>query len=357
MKMKSVLLLAVALGCGLVAMLGVQQVLKRDKPKAEVMGKVLRATTHISPGEPLDEKNTAFKEMQADQIPEGAVTRASEMEDRAVMYATVPGEVIMLAKLGDKGSYRPTAEIPEGMRVFTCSVDTTKAHSNLIRPGDHVDVVVTYKALHSGRQVQRAKTMLQYIQVFATDNLRQSGTSTDTGDTGMKNVSLLVKPDQYNLCVLAQKMGEVTLAMRSNGDDNIVEVASVDERFFEDAVAGEGDGSDNPLIARDRKFLEEDGPPNAEPVAGDVRKFLQEQQTAAPAAPAAPTKWMITIYEGEQVRVAEVDLPEETEPAGSSLPGGINIPGLLNFEQAPAPAGPAASSSMKGWMKTLLQGA
>ena len=355
MKMKSVMLLAVAIGCGLVAMLGVQQVLKRDKAEPDKMGKVLKAIAMIAPGEPLDEKNTAFEEMRADAIPQGAVTRVEEIEDRAIMFATVPGEVIMLQKLGDKGNYRPTAEIPKGMRVHSLSVDTTKAHSNLIRPGDHVDLVVTYQVLQP-RRMQRTKTFLQNIEVFATDAVRLTGTAAEGGDSSMKNISLLVTPEQYARCVLAQKMGEVTMAMRSNGDNDVVEVAPIDETLFEDAAVGFGMDAENPLIARDREFAEGGEGSAPQPATGDVRQFLQQNQSTVTPAPAKP-KWSMTIYEGEVARVVELDVPEEKEAEEQIGAEAFSLPQILHVAPAGAKAGPEASSSIKGWMKSLMAGA
>ena len=59
MKMKSLVLLAMAIGCGLVAMLGVQQVLSGDKRPQVETGKVLVAATSIMPGRPLDDRSHA----------------------------------------------------------------------------------------------------------------------------------------------------------------------------------------------------------------------------------------------------------------------------------------------------------
>ncbi len=74
MKMKSLVLLAMAIGCGLVAMLGVRQVLSGDKGAAVETVKVLVAVTGIMPGQPLDDTNVAFKDWPKDKVPQGAVT-------------------------------------------------------------------------------------------------------------------------------------------------------------------------------------------------------------------------------------------------------------------------------------------
>ena len=84
MKMKSLVLLAMAIGCGLVAMLGVQQVLSGDKKPPAETGKVLVAITNIMPGQPLDDSNVAFKAWDKNDIPQGAVTTHEEYQERSL---------------------------------------------------------------------------------------------------------------------------------------------------------------------------------------------------------------------------------------------------------------------------------
>src|SRR5579864_55169 len=180
MKMKSLVLLAMAVGCGLVAMLGVQQVLSGDRKPAEETGKVLVSVTNIMPGQPLDETNVAFKEWPKKDIPPGVVTTHDQYTERSLRVSAVPNEPIMIAKLNEKGVFGGSSEIPKGMRVATVPVNVTKTHSGLILPGDRVDVVVTYIThnLTPGQmnsqvgEIRKAKTILQYIEVFATDNIR-----------------------------------------------------------------------------------------------------------------------------------------------------------------------------------------
>lgn len=182
MKMKSLVLLAMAIGCGLVAMLGVQQVLSGDKKPPVETGKVLVAITNIMPGQPLDDANVAFKAWDQNDIPQGAVTKSEEYQDRSLRVSAFPNEPIMIAKLNERGVFGGSSEIPKGMRVATVPVTVTETHSGLILPGDRVDIVATYTvARHLAGQmnsqageIKKAKTILQYIEVFATDNIRQA---------------------------------------------------------------------------------------------------------------------------------------------------------------------------------------
>jgi pilus assembly protein CpaB len=286
MKMKSLVLLAMAIGCGLVAMLGVRQVLSGDKGPAVETAKVLVAVTSIMPGQPLDDTNVAFKDWPKDKLPQGAVTTHEQYVERSLKVAVVPNEVIMAAKLNEKGVFGGSAEIPAGMRVATVPVTSTQTHSGLILPGDRVDVVVTYTMhpITNGQmntqtgEIRKAKTILQYIEVFATDNIRigsgPNGETSKEKEVSAKNISLLVTPDQYNLLALAAEKGKITLALRHRGDKEEVHTKTYDERAFEtEGIAkGKNEKKDDDSDSEDEKTKQ------------DVRQALEKEQKVASAA-------------------------------------------------------------------------
>jgi pilus assembly protein CpaB len=266
MKMKSLVLLAMAIGCGLVAMLGVQQVLSGDKKPPAETGKVLVAITNIMPGQPLDDSNVAFKAWDKNDIPQGAVTTHEEYQERSLRVSATPNEPIMIAKLNEKGVFGGSSEIPKGMRVATVPVTVTETHSGLILPGDRVDVVVTYTVPHNipGQmnsqfgEIKKAKTILQYLEVFATDNIRQSAVPNgEQKELSAKNISLLVTPDQYVLLMLAKSKGNISLAVRNRGDDTEAKASEVDETAFEHLKVTrgpnkkDGDGDEGKVAVRD----------------------------------------------------------------------------------------------------------
>ena len=187
MKMRSLLLLAVAAGCGLVAMFGMMQVLN-NRPQGEPKVRVLVATQDIPQGLPLDKTNVTFVEYPQSVVPEGAVITAEQVAGKAVTSRVLAGEMILEGKLGGSESIVASHTIPKGMRVATVSVDATSSHSGLIRPSDRVDVLCTYLANEiDNRQSTRVKTVLEYIEVFAVDSMR-AGREGDV-EASVKNVS------------------------------------------------------------------------------------------------------------------------------------------------------------------------
>jgi pilus assembly protein CpaB len=316
MKMKSLVLLAMAIGCGFVAMLGVRQVLSGDKKPVET-AKVLEAVTNIMPGVPLDDTNVVLKEWPKDKIPQGAVTSREQYEERSLRVSAVANEPIMLAKLNEKGVFGGSSEIPTGMRVATVPVTVTKTHSGLIMPGDRVDVVVTYTMhkITAGQmntqmgEIRKAKTILQYIEVFATDNIRVSAVPKgEDKEIAAKNISLLVTPDQYNLLALAEVKGQISLALRHRGDNSQAQTRDYDETIFEQTAATRG---------KDEKKDDEDQAADGKSEKGkSVREKLEKEEAKTALAAkekeeAVKATWKLRVYEGEKLREEQVELPAE----------------------------------------------
>jgi pilus assembly protein CpaB len=327
MKMKSLILLAMAIGCGFVAMLGVRQVLSSENKPVEETAKVLVALTSIMPGQPLDDTNVAFKDWPKQTIPQGAVTSHEQYVERSLRVGAVPNEPIMAAKLNDKGVFGGSSEIPSGMRVATVPVTMTKTHSGLILPGDRVDVVVTYTMHHvtAGQmnsqvgEIRKAKTILQYLEVFATDNIRLSGSPNgDNKEVSAKNISLLVTPDQYNLLMFAETKGQISLALRNRGDSADVHPRDVDETSFEQTSITRG--NDN----KKDEDSQADGE-NSDKTKGVGDALDKEAKAAAATKDGKPGKeekeavkpsWKLKVYEGDKLREEQVELPAEPDQTG-----------------------------------------
>ncbi len=345
MKMKSMMLLLVAAGFGLVAMLGVMQVLngKGDEP----MVNVAVALADIPSGMPLDDTNVGFKEFPQSTVPSGAVTKPEDYAGKTLVSRAVPGEVIMSAKLGGADAITASHQIPKGMRVATVSVNATKSHSGLIRPTDRVDVVCTYDIPNplTRQKHTHVKTVLEFIEVFAVDNLR-AGREGDV-ENAVKNVSLIVDPEQFQLLEAAQGLGELNLSLRNREDKERTEVAALsDEVFFQkDTSLGTRATKEKP------KTGDEEKGPGLEEFLTSAMTAVAESATVATTASAETPTWTMTIYRGTEMQNVDV-LDEALLPRGMSAKDRQRARAELNRDQqrtrpmtpAPAAATPAAAS-------------
>lgn len=323
MKPKTLVLLAVAAGCGLVAMLGIQQAMqggqKADAPKV----KVLIARAEIQPGVQLTDDLVGFEEKSVEAAGEDPVTSFEQYEERSLMYPVLAGDIIRQSKLGKKGEFTRSRQIPQGYRVLGIAVNDTQTISGMLRPGDRVDVLVNYQVPNMrGRPTTKSATLLKYIEVFGTDNKTVSDGATKQQEVKTKVVSLLLEPVQANILMLAQSKGTLGLSWRHPDDDEDVQGGAVDETLLSELRGlDKMDEQSAPLHDDvDREPANEDIA-EREP-RQDLNNLLDDEdsQPTQPApvvvVPAKPT-WKIQIYQGDAAVEQQFELPEPA-PAAST---------------------------------------
>jgi pilus assembly protein CpaB len=227
MRPKSLILLALALGCGLVASIGISQVLdsKNGQVAAVETVPIYVALHNINLNDPIDEGMVSLEEWPKSKVPVGAITKWEELEDRRPRAVIFEGEPLMDAKLLTKGQrHDPISGIPQGMRLKTVSVDARKSAAGLLSPGDRVDMQIFVKRNEKENIPHPVtKTFLQNIRVYAVDQTVQRGIDGSEARAVAKTVSLLVTPQQANKITTAENLGEISLIPRHPDDDTIVD--------------------------------------------------------------------------------------------------------------------------------------
>ncbi len=334
MKPNKLILLAVAAGCGLVAMLGVQQMLSGNKA-VTAKTNILIAKAEIGAGMPLDKSNVGFKEWPTDSLPEGAVLKEEEFAERTLKHRVGPGQPILITELGNKGDLGIEVQIPEGMMIQTIPVNATQTHSGLLKPGAYVDVFATIEySMKNGVKEVRNQKILQCLKVIAVDDL-VAGTEaapTTTGATAKeaKNISFLVYPMQGQLLHLANKRsnGAIQLAMRGKSDKSLTNAGDLTEeamtklsnQLFGDA---EEPSSNKPYSAAPTTSVSS-STPSSKPKSA-IRRMVKSDTNPAVADVGDQTSrqtWKIEIFQGDKREVQEVSLPDEPTPV--KLPSSLN---------------------------------
>jgi pilus assembly protein CpaB len=312
MRSKSIVLIVLALGCGLVAAIGATQVLERNKTAGE-QGEtqaVFVALTDIAPNEELTPQNIKTQEWPKDHIPPGALTKIEEVEGKRSRMKLYAGEPILGSKLlGAADAVGAAKDIPPGYRVEHVNVDSVTGSSNLILPGDRVDVLLFRQPSGNSPRAQVAKIVLQDIKVFAVDTHTEtefSRNKTEGGDPiTAKSIALLVTPQQALILHAASQVGgAVRLVLRNPEDDSHVAVSGA---TLEDVF-----GPDEPS-SRDR---EQGGGKDPKE---DVSQWLDKQNGKVPPAestaltqttPAGSPRRMVVIMGAE---LKQVELPGHGE--------------------------------------------
>lgn len=323
MRGKSLALLVLALGCGLVASIGVTQVIARrhvEAPAPEVdTESIFVALEDVGMGDLLTSQVLKLEPWPKGKIPDGAFTKIEDVEGRRARTKLFAGEPIIERKLLKKGesSGGISPLIPKGMRVVSVKVDLVSGGGGLILPGDRVDVVVFLtQASSKGVPETATRTVLQDIRVFAVnDEFDLDSEEADKRSiTNAKTVSLLVTPVQAQKVMLAGEMGRIRLVLRSPEDDEQMDLASATARdILQSAAAG----------TREQETLMEPEPAARDDKMKGFLDFLNRHTQAATAASSGPqavppspenTTWNMRIVRAGQIE--DVELHEEPGPNG-----------------------------------------
>ena len=140
-------LLALALGCGLVASIGISQVMDRSGTVEIQQGEmvpILVAGREIHYNEQITPDLVRIAEWPKGQVPAGAITKLDELQGRHAATPLVADEPILTSKLIGADGLGAARQIPKGYRVVSVQVDAVTGASSLIMPGDRVDVVAVF---------------------------------------------------------------------------------------------------------------------------------------------------------------------------------------------------------------------
>jgi len=235
MKAKSMILIVIALVCGLVASVGISQVMTSAPAAPKIKTKkILVAKDNIDIGDELTEANVRLEEWPEDKLIEGHLTDITKLDGSFAGSRFVKGEAIITSRLS--GNLGLEIKIPDGFRVYPIKV-SGETVAKFIKPGDIVDV-----SLYS-KEREIVKTILTSVRVFAVNSQveRASEAGSNRGGDKAKSIAVLVTPKQANKLTLAEQIGKLRLLLRSHSDKGSVENDGASERellFGPESAAG-----------------------------------------------------------------------------------------------------------------------
>ena len=216
-------------------------IIEAAPPPAVRTEEVLVAAADLPMGQTVRPADLRWQSWPADAVPVGFITRSATpgaLDETTGSIARQPflvGEPIRREKLiRADGSGFMSAILPSGMRAVAITIDTRGATSagGFILPNDRVDVLRTYRdddaSRSGGADVHMSETILQNIRILAIGQTVQerNGEKVVTGETA----TLELTPAQAELVTLAQKVGQLSLALRSLTDANQTNSTPREER-------------------------------------------------------------------------------------------------------------------------------
>jgi len=329
MRAKSVLLLVLALGCGLVASIGITQVMAKrgsDPPATEAeTQQIFVALADIPTNDLITTEMLKLEEWPRDKVPEGALTKIEEVEGRRPRTKIWQGEVILERKLLTHGLASASGDVPVGYRVVSVKVTSEEAISNLVLPGDRVDVLLYLKQCPGTVCETGVRTLFQDIKVFAVNELYNLEGTEGQNSINAKTVSLLVTPKQAEKFTLATEMGQIRLTLRSHEDKDPV---NLDGTFAKELTEGEvGDRESEEMVQ------ERPNTPSSDEELDGFLTMLDSQGAPAAAPPAEPDSWTMQVIRASEV--SDVVLEEVSDSSTAGGPAGG--PSGFNFWRAITP--------------------
>ncbi|MGB6041816.1 MAG: Flp pilus assembly protein CpaB [Pirellulales bacterium] len=322
MRPKSLILLILALGCGLVASIGISEIIdSRGSTGGSVETEAILVTkAEIQRSSPLTVDNLMLEDWPKDKVPLGAIRDLAEVEGRRPLHKIGQGVVLQESMIGT-GDQSVTEEIPPGYRVVGVTVNA-KSGANLIRPGDRVDLqIFTRRNPSLGIKDTITRVFLEDITVFAVNQQIRSDEEDDQLGQA-RTISLLVTPKQAAKVTLATEIGTVGLIMRGGKDEAFASEDADTDANVADLLY---DGKD------EHKELDEDGQETQTAASGNtmadwLKKMSQGQQPSATASggtmpiPYADSPFEMMVMRGSDVTVEQFDgesaLAKVTDRAG-----------------------------------------
>lgn len=187
------------------------------KPTAEV----LVAAADLPMGQTLQAADLRWQAWPDGAVAGGFITRAAspnaieETVGSIVRTGFLATEPLRNEKLVKAGRGFMSAILPAGLRAVAIVTETSGSNSagGFILPNDHVDVIKTFRDQDGGADAQVSETLLTDVRVLAVGQVVQekNGANVVTGSTA----TLALTPAQAELITLAQKVGQLSLSLRS----------------------------------------------------------------------------------------------------------------------------------------------
>jgi pilus assembly protein CpaB len=168
--------------------------------------------------------------LASDAVPAGS---AADVLGRTLARPLSAGETVSLSALESQGAAALSTLIEPGLRALTIPVDDSSTAAGLLSPGDVVDLLLVTRGDDAGRGVPAVRPLLQAVRVVATgQRLQRHRPAGQAGQAGEEHeaaeqyqtVTLHVGAEDAERILLAQRLGELAVLLRREGD---VEPASL----------------------------------------------------------------------------------------------------------------------------------
>ena len=305
MKSKSIILLAVSLGFGLVAAFGISQVIGKSggasKAPVQRTRPVVIAKVNLDIDSELTEENVTLAEWPEEMVPEDAVTSLEDLENMLTKAKIYKDSPIMNESLVSR-ELAGIIKIAPGHTILAINVAADDTIAGLLQAGDHVDLMAVFQGKDGGLKSAFTRTFLRKVKVFSIGEKTVKG---ERGDSrGESIVSVEVTKRDAEKIVLVQRFADIKMTMVSKDDPT------------DDELNGDGTDFQQVLYGSNRK--------------NPYESLISQKQSAPSTAPAAPRE----LFPGDSGPKKFMQIHTATGIQKYEFKDGENLPVLLNPVEA-----------------------
>lgn len=219
MKPKTLILMGVAIVCGLVASYMTSRLISEQQTKTIV----LVANKKYNQWTPVQDPAKMFteKEILENEAPKGYIPKdkIEELRNRTLVKEVPEGGIVQFSDLQDKAKGGMEGLLPHGKRAFAIETSAKFAAGGFVLPGSRVDVIHNMRA--STGVGAESRYVLQNVLVRAVDltNIRPD----DRPGMVPTTVTVEVTPEEALKLSQVVTTGSIVLALRPFGDDKKIE--------------------------------------------------------------------------------------------------------------------------------------
>ncbi len=181
------------------------------------------ATQDIPAKTALSSQMFAMESVPSKYINPDAIVDPNEISGKLTKSPVYAGEQILSGRLSGKGDLSEGMAfiVPAGERALTISVNEVSGLAGLIKPGDRVDVLVTFE---DDAGTVMTSTILQKIKVLAAGQQMNTEGMQNVPEGIYQTVTLSVTPQQAQPLALATEKGSTRLMLRSHEDEGTANI-------------------------------------------------------------------------------------------------------------------------------------
>lgn len=221
-------LMFLALACGLAAAaLAYMLISGKEKNIMSSMEpvKVIAAAKYIPAWAKLDEAMVEYIEIPKKFVTKAHIIKFDKYIGQMAMAPFIEGEPLLANKLSGKGE-ELNVVIPTGLRAVSVAVDEESGVGYMIKPGDFVDVILTYydAGLDGKKKNMVTATVLQDVRIVAVGQ----DFSFTKKSSSYGSVTIALTPSEAEVLIFAREKGKLSFTLRALGDRSKEKIKSAE---------------------------------------------------------------------------------------------------------------------------------